>query len=67
MLLLCYCHCLCARCMKFHVHVHCVNKSHACSSVKVLPDGMESLITLSEGDMRRALNILQVYTCTLYA
>ena len=30
--------------------------------VSVQPDGMESLITLSEGDMRRALNILQVHT-----
>ena len=29
------------------------------SSVKVSPDGMESLVTLSQGDMRRALNILQ--------
>ena len=29
-------------------------------SVSVQPDGMESLITLSGGDMRRALNILQV-------
>lgn len=38
----------------YSVHVFC---SH---SVKVEPDGMESLITLSEGDMRRALNILQV-------
>ena len=43
------------------------------ASVNVQPDGMESLITLSEGDMRRALNILQVnnilpfsplYTCS---
>lgn len=46
-------------------------------SVKVTPDGMESLVALSEGDMRRALNVLQstamahdevneenVYTCT---
>ena len=33
----------------------------ACFSVKVQPDGIESLITLSEGDMRRALNILQVW------
>ena len=30
-------------------------------SVSVQSDGMESLVTLSEGDMRRALNILQVY------
>ena len=29
-------------------------------SVRVSPDGMESLVTLSCGDMRRALNILQV-------
>ena len=27
--------------------------------MKVSPDGMESLVTLSQGDMRRALNILQ--------
>lgn len=46
-------------------------------SVKVTPDGMESLVTLAEGDMRRALNVLQstamahdevnedsVYSCT---
>jgi len=30
------------------------------SSVKVTPDGMDSLIALSQGDMRRALNVLQV-------
>ena len=29
-------------------------------SVSVQPDGVESLITLSGGDMRRALNVLQV-------
>lgn len=29
-------------------------------SVNVQQDGVDSLITLSEGDMRRALNILQV-------
>lgn len=33
----------------------CVSKS----SVKVSPDGMDSLVALSQGDMRRSLNILQ--------
>lgn len=28
--------------------------------VKVTPDGKEALLKLSKGDMRRALNILQV-------
>ena len=28
-------------------------------SVKVSPDGMDSLVALSQGDMRRSLNILQ--------
>jgi DNA polymerase III delta prime subunit len=37
----------------------CVIRIVVCS-VSVQPDGVESLITLSEGDMRRALNILQV-------
>ena len=33
--------------------------SHLRSSVKVTSDGMDSLVALSQGDMRRALNILQ--------
>ena len=31
-----------------------------CYSVKCTKDGMQSLITLAKGDMRKALNILQV-------
>ena len=34
--------------------------SSCLSSIKVTSDGMDSLIALSQGDMRRALNILQV-------
>ena len=34
--------------------------SSCLSSIKVTSDGMDSLVALSQGDMRRALNILQV-------
>ena len=35
-------------------------------SVKCTSDGMNSLITLAKGDMRKALNILQVKYFVIY-
>lgn len=35
------------------------------SRVDVTEDGMKALVTLSNGDMRRALNILQVQTMAM--
>lgn len=29
-------------------------------SINITPDGMKAIVTLSTGDMRRSLNILQV-------
>lgn len=34
--------------------------SFFCGSIDVSPDGMKAIVTLSSGDMRRSLNILQV-------
>lgn len=31
-----------------------------CGSIDITPDGMKAIVTLSSGDMRRSLNILQV-------
>lgn len=31
-----------------------------CGSIDISPDGMKAIVTLSSGDMRRSLNILQV-------
>ena len=53
-------HCYCAM-VRIKLITSCTITvcSHLCSSVKVTSDGMDSLVALSLGDMRRALNILQ--------
>lgn len=54
--------CLCAveKCFSLDDPVPCLYNVLILYSVKVSKDGMDSLVTLSRGDMRRALNILQV-------
>jgi hypothetical protein len=38
----------------------CANRCCCCFRVKLGPGGMDALVTLGGGDMRRTLNILQV-------
>lgn len=46
-----------------------VNPVFGGGSIDITPDGMKAIVTLSSGDMRRSLNILQVLTkaCPLCA